>query len=425
MQREFSTGAVGNAPPSLKAAADADAPPGNDVPARVRAADPRDPAPQAALRRLASIRDEEGARREEVAAVARSVPGPPADIAIETIPLGELPAERLHGVLHVVRDGRPALALVRDAVYLPPGTLEAGAFGLFRADGSAVPESLYLRGAGERPFSQPDGADLTGLSRPDVVEGTSYYIGHLDPHFGHFLIENASRLWALPEQDAASLKLVYHYRDATDVWEHFAYVPAILGALGIGRHQLVRIERPTRLEHVVVAEGAIQPRRKAYAGEIGPLYGTIAARLLADREVRADSAPVYFSKSRLDGGVSKIINEFEIEAVLERHGFRIVHPQELEFAEQVRLVNTHDRLCGSASSALHLPLMSLEARRIVYLVAGRRLNASYANIDLAMGHASTCVFAPAVDARHEAFRASRRVARPTLVAEAMLRALGI
>lgn len=397
--------------------------PDNDILGRVRAVDPECPALRSAIEGIPAARGQDDAAvRDGVRKLTGALPALAPDEPIEAVSIADISRDRINGMAQVARNQRPALSRAREAIYLPPGQLPDGGFGLFRSDGKAVPESIYLRGAAERPFRQPDSIELPDPASLDRVDGPSYFIGPLVSHFGYFLTEIVSRLWAVSNEGEPPPRLLYHYPDASDVWTRFPHVRLLLGALGLDKGSLRRVDRPTLLADVTAAEGAIQARRKVYADEM-ILYEKIAARLLRGWDRQRDSRPAYFSKSRLNRGVSKIINEFEVEAELEREGVRIVHPQEMGLIEQVRLVNAHDRLCGSVGSALHIALLALDRKRIVYLVPTPRVNTTYVNIDRARGHRSCFVFSAGVNAHHGSFAGSFRIKQPRRVAETLLREL--
>src|SRR5438270_3385218 len=94
---------------------------------------------------------------------------------------------------------------------------------------------------------------------------------------------------------------------------------------------------------------------------------------------------------------------YEIEYILQPEGVRIVHPEELDLAEQIKLMNAHDRLCGSVGSALHTGLFALSRKRIVYLVPQPKVNSNSMNIDGAKGHVSSFLFCPSKQTGLSAF----------------------
>lgn len=73
----------------------------------------------------------------------------------------------------------------------------------------------------------------------------------------------------------------------------------------------------------------------------------------------ASSGKLYFSRSRLPGGLCLSHSEETLEEALRQRGFAVVHPQDLPLAELAALVNGASVIAGAMGSAMHTVLFRL------------------------------------------------------------------
>ena len=90
----------------------------------------------------------------------------------------------------------------------------------------------------------------------------------------------------------------------------------------------------------------------------------VARRLGVRSEARTDR-PIYLSKTRLSGGISRMRDERLLEDALAARGFHVVHPQELSFADQVRTIARASAVTGTLGSALHSTMFLTSPSRVV------------------------------------------------------------
>lgn len=69
-----------------------------------------------------------------------------------------------------------------------------------------------------------------------------------------------------------------------------------------------------------------------------------------------DSMPekIYLSRSNMPSSKRKIINEGKLERELEKHGWLIIHPQELTLRQQLQYLYHASEIAGTVGSAFHL-----------------------------------------------------------------------
>jgi hypothetical protein len=106
--------------------------------------------------------------------------------------------------------------------------------------------------------------------------------------------------------------------------------------------------------------------------ELGEVVHELLGRLGAPTTMKSDGSGcasdrrIFISRSRVWHDV-RLINAEKIEATAQDLGFEIVHPQEMSFAEQVRLFHEARVVMGEAGSALHNVLFSQPGTRVISL----------------------------------------------------------
>lgn len=188
------------------------------------------------------------------------------------------------------------------------------------------------------------------------LEGTYLYAGWLHFHFGHFLLESTSRLWATGWLDDR-VRLIYHPWDGVDVarLDDNDHIPTTLTALGIQRDRVNTILHDSVVETLIVPQPAVRINNSVHA-EMNVLFDKIRLHVVDAASIAEEPAyrGVYLSRRMLPSDARRYANEEVIEDVFRDFGFHIAYPERLTFNEQVELVATADVLAGIDGSALHL-----------------------------------------------------------------------
>lgn len=266
---------------------------------------------------------------------------------------------RLRMVERKADPARPAIHRLRDAIALP------GHPALYSLDGALIAEA--------RPFTLSSNAPeslsqkfLAKAPKPIKVPGmlgsvreTVLFGGYLRTHYGHFLIDCMSRLWA--RDRFPDLPILF-----TSDWptpEQPAFSKEILSALGL-TSRLLQVDEPTLFRDVIIPGTAFEYRWKVFAIADEP-------HLAAGKKLgggRTWPLPVYLTRSGLPDEVEikagtlqrmrKADGELELEAELFRRGFEIVMPETLPLADQISLFREAPAVVGTTSSAFHTSLFS-------------------------------------------------------------------
>ncbi|CAM3061314.1 Protein of unknown function [Paracoccus aminovorans] len=164
-------------------------------------------------------------------------------------------------------------------------------------------------------------------------------------HFGHFLVETLSRLWAAKTSGAESVIFTPRHSRLRDF---VAYQQELI-ALTLPDLPVRILRAPTEVEDLLV------PGQGFGLGEISA--GTPAFRAFireAFRDIPAGGIEnVYISRTRFSGK-GGIINEQLVEDNLAAQGYTAIYPEKLSIREQLSIFKGARRIVGLDSSAFHM-----------------------------------------------------------------------
>lgn len=262
-----------------------------------------------------------------------------------------------------VPPARPAIRLLEN-VYTEPAS-----GGLYFSTGQAIPETFNsfiprdaLADPKDREFVEAKLAkhwpSFIEIGEPDHFKRQVFWGGELTDHYGHFLCESMTRMWALP-MIPRKATIMFTARGNTKLETPF--IQEFLRALGvINRVQI--IDTPLRLKNAYVAEPALQHVFRLYS-EFAQPHEQVGRVL--DDGVRRDR-PVYLSRSKFKGRNAGSA-EAEVEEYLVSKGVEVVHPELLTLKQQISIFRNAPVVIGLMGSAFHTSLFT-EAGKAAVMV---------------------------------------------------------
>lgn len=167
--------------------------------------------------------------------------------------------------------------------------------------------------------------------------------------WGHFLTEGINRLWAIlegPSDPSAAFLVnsaVCSSRTANDFFT----------LAGVDANRLLTFQAPTRIAKVFIPTASFHNRGKAFTVHAKPPHAAAERLLAASSERKCVSGqPLYLSRSQFRG-LRTVRGERLLEDRLSSRGVRVVHPEQLDLKQQIRMFNEHNIFIGCWGSAFH------------------------------------------------------------------------
>ncbi len=270
----------------------------------------------------------------------------------------------------------------RSAIYVPftPDVFfdRDPRWGIYHRDGRLVDAAAYYRGPDKRLIGQSPDTELDATALPFVDEELVYG-GPVIAHYGHFITASLPRLWHLRAMAGSRLRILCHGHEPPDDWFGQEFIRAIFGAIGLTPESFAYIQTPSVIRRLWVPRPAMEEQNFVHRAfdELGTAIGRAYD---VHREPQSD-VRLYLSKTRLNEGINRFQDEILLEDCFARRGFEIIHPQEIPFAEQIKVLARAGVIAGTVGSALHTTLFLDRASRIVALTGSEIINSNIRLID--------------------------------------------
>ena len=176
-----------------------------------------------------------------------------------------------------------------------------------------------------------------------LIENPIYHADTDHPDvYGHVILEVIPSLWAKDLMSDKDMKI------ATSIKMNKSY-SAVFDALNIKQEQVLKITGPVKAKQLIYPSKIVQ-RRKL----IDPITFNLFDRLKNQLSKMSDVITperIYVSRSKVPG--RELLNELALEELFKNKGFSIIHPQELNVYEQVKIFSNAKLIAGVGGSAMH------------------------------------------------------------------------
>ena len=239
-----------------------------------------------------------------------------------------------------------SLTTLRDAIVVPPVessfVQEAG---ILHSDGAYCREGALWRKY--RPITtQPPMPDAIGETLP----GRWLWGGVLWAHFGHFLVESASRIWALAELDEPVDGILFIPKRPRVGEEVRGYHREYMSLMQPDLPIRVTAD-PMQVEQLVVPGqgfglGLITAGTQKYRDAVHSQFA---------RDVKPDGPEkIYISRSKLGLSKGGMLGEERMEEYLRAEGYEIFYPEKHSLTVQLAHYKAAKKVIAADGSALHL-----------------------------------------------------------------------
>jgi len=256
-------------------------------------------------------------------------------------------------------------------------------WGLYDASGNLIDAAAYYRGPGKSLVGQSKTVDLSQIQADDAPEDLYVYGGVLVEHFGHFITSSLSRYWPFLNagfhRQFSSRKILCHGVGGPDSWFTLPYMATPFEALDLARSGFIGFTRPTRIAKIVVARPSFEEHNFVSTVYIR-LMRLIGKRLLGS-DMPQPVGPLFISRGQYPVLSQGFENEGELEAILSSMGVKIVHPEKLSIADQIRVFEEQSVVAGMVGSAFHTAVFCRNPPPLICLSPTHIVNSNYDMLD--------------------------------------------
>ena len=228
------------------------------------------------------------------------------------------------------------------------------AAGLYDSGGQFMPEGHCYRYAAGPITIEPE---INGVPDPgEELPGKWLFGGLFYGHFGHFLCETTSRLWALDHLGDIDGIIFYPKNRLNHERRHYRHQLPFFAAMGLTEDRVrFRVpQHPVRIESLATAEPGF--------GIEDLIEGRPDYRSYMQANLGRDIAPngtedLYISRTQLPSKRGSVLLESLVEDHMQAAGYTVFHPQTHDLPTQIAAYKAARRIVSLDASALHLAAM--------------------------------------------------------------------
>ncbi len=184
------------------------------------------------------------------------------------------------------------------------------------------------------------------------------YIGPIWNHYGHWLMDNCTRLWHVAKYGLGDKYLVFiGGLFGSDRLQEYEY--EFMELLGIPRDRVLFITKPTKFRRLIVPKPSCE-MDSFWTEEFKLIFDKIR-----DNVPAASYERVYFSRRKFDRNVS--FGEEKLEHAARKAGFKVFHPERLSVKKQVALIKGAKIFMSLSGTVAHNLIFAGEDTRAIIL----------------------------------------------------------
>lgn len=191
------------------------------------------------------------------------------------------------------------------------------------------------------------------------IEELVFFGGRLNDHFGHFLLESLSRLWAYEAFRQFDPYLFFYTPwGMPNYLEKNNYIYQVLSGFNIPHHKIIFTDHPIRLRKVVIP--CQKYGRHSDIKNPEPIFLDFIKKFQFQQVQPLgfeNADKVYVSRSKLGANQGKMIGESLFEEYLISEGYKIFYPEKFTFFEQLTVYQNAKKIIFSGGSAGHACLL--------------------------------------------------------------------
>ena len=202
------------------------------------------------------------------------------------------------------------------------------------------------------------------------------YLGYINNHWGHFLIDCSTRLYSFLNDAEGVRKYAYLVNEG----EQYVPAPSIirfLELLGI-KDRVIFVNQVTRCRKIIIPEQGYMTNSYYSKGYL-EIFDRVAE--CVDCTKYPSYEKVYYSRANVKKAQGSEIGEEILLGLFEKNGFHIVSPEKYSLDEQISIVRNADLLAGITGTLPHNLLFAKPGQKMLVINKSHNLNMAQMDIN--------------------------------------------
>lgn len=263
-----------------------------------------------------------------------------------------------------------------------------GAGGVIRDNREYVMESAtHSRG---HVISYPGNSDLEyyvgGVYEFDdrsieKIDETIVYLGYINNHWGHFIIDLSSRLWYASENTNE-----YRYAFIVDegaVYSPIAPIKEFLRYTGVHIEHVLFINKPTKFTNVIVPMQSYVTN-EYYSQKYLSLYDTVVEHALQEIKAEEREFPekIYFTRRAYKKAARTEIGEELLLDFFQNNGFKVISPELCDLKSQIAYIRNAKVVAGIIGTIPHNMIFAAKGQKLIIINKTNIVNVMQMDINM-------------------------------------------
>lgn len=208
--------------------------------------------------------------------------------------------------------------------------------------------------------------DKYSISDDEVI-----WFGNLINHWGHFIVDNLSRMWWILENESSEKKIVY-VSESDSVHQN---ILRFFEILGIGLERLIRVTSVTRFKSIIIPD--YSKTEDFYSDRFTSIFN----KVIGSCDYAGISQPnklmgkIYLSRQSFSSAKGRELGEDLVELLFSDCGYNIIYPENLSLDEQIFMWNNSDEIvCFNGTIPLNICFCRNKNLRLCVLNKTSRLH---------------------------------------------------
>lgn len=206
------------------------------------------------------------------------------------------------------------------------------------------------------------GGDYELQDTPNYIDEDVIYMGRFWKHWGHFIMDQVSRLWYAMESEP-SLKIVYDGKEEiSGVYLEF------MRLAGIDANRFIRVDVPTCFRNVIIPECSYKPGIFVHE-KYKMIFHTVSKQAMSEFEIldKYKDCKIYFTRTGLNLRVPIEVGEKDIEKLFLDNGYKIISPEKYSLTEQIVMYRQAGEIACVSGTIPHNMMFADDGAKIVII----------------------------------------------------------
>ena len=213
-------------------------------------------------------------------------------------------------------------------------------------------------------------------NKVEYLDEEIIYLGYINNHWGHFLIDCSTRLYDYLEHMDENHKYAFLVNENED-YQAIAPIRRFFELLGIAEC-LIFIHKVTRCKKVIIPEQGYMINAY-YSKQFLHVFERVAESVDCSRYPSYEK--VYYSRNQFKKAKGTEIGENILLDLFSKNGFTIISPEQLTLDEQIAVVRNTKLLCGIVGTLGHNMLFAKPEQHMILVNKTHNINVAQMDIN--------------------------------------------